>query len=280
MPHSRLMRLIAALLACSLALAASGWAQQAPQPPQPSVEDEQVQPRFVWGILLNFALSKLGSYVWNVFAGWLENRLTGGLGDTTDHVISSLANSAFGQIRPRSSSALAARGADVVVGDPQSPLRISGGRENFQGVHMAMLVVQPDGKTASFRPVSAGFVTGERFKLRVVSTFDGELAVENINPRGERRQIFPPRGADIVAIPAGKEVILPLARDDYFQFTGATGREQLVINFADPRAVGSQASPNRVNRQDVKYGSNFVQEVAPNPYPFIAQPVELQHSAR
>lgn len=279
MPHTRLMPLIAALLVCSLALTASGWAQQT-LPPQPPAEDEQVQPRFVWGILLNFALSKLGSYVWNVFAEWLENRLTGGLDATTDHVISSLANSAFGQIRPRSSSALAARGADIVVGDPQSPLRISGGRENFQGVHMAMLVVQPDGKTASFRPVSAGFVTGERFKLRVVSTFDGELAVENINPRGERRQIYPPRGADIVATPAGREVILPLARDDYFQFAGATGREQLVIQVADPRAVGSQASPNRVNRQDVKYGSNFVQEVAPNTYPFISQPVELQHAAR
>lgn len=273
-------QIIAALLACSLALGGSGWAQQNPPPPQSSAEDEQVQPRFIWGILLNFALSKLGSFVWNVFANWLESRLTGGLGATSNHAVSSLTASAFGLIRPRSSTALTARGADVVVGDPQSPLQINGGRENFQGVHMAMLVIQPDGKTASFRPVSEGFVTGERFKLRVVSTFDGELAVENINPRGERRQIYPPQGANIVAIPAGKEVILPLARDDYFQFTGTTGREQLVINFADPRAVGPQASASRVNRQDVKYGSNFVQEVAPNTYPFISQAVELQHSAQ
>lgn len=268
---------VAALLACSLALAASGWAQQ---PPQPPAEDEQVQPRFIWGILLNFALSKLGSVVWNVFSGWLENRLTGGLDAATDHVIGSVTNSLSGMIRPRSSLAPASRAAEVVVGDPQSPLQINDGRENFQGVHMAMLVVQPDGKTVAFRPVSAGFVTGERFKLRVVSTFDGELAIENINPRGERRQIYPKRAADIVAIPAGKEVIVPLDRDDYFQFTGATGREQLVINVADPRAVGPQMSGNRVNRQDVKYGSNFVQEVTPSTYPFISQAVELRHSAR
>ena len=279
MPHSRSMTVIAALLASALALASTGYAQQTPSQP-PSEEDAQVQPRFIWGIVLNFALSKLGSYIWNVFAGWLENRLTGGLGATTNHLVSSLATPESGRVRPRSSSALAARGADVVVGDPQSPLQISGGRENVQGVHMAPLVVQPDDKTASFRPVSAGFVTGERFKLRVVSTFDGELAVENINPRGERRQIYPPQGSNIVAIPAGREVILPLARDDYFQFTGATGREQLVINVADPRAVGSQASQNRINRQDVTYGSNFVQEVAPNTYPLISQAVELQHSAQ
>ena len=30
-----------------------------------------MQPRFIWGILLNFALSNLGSLVWNVFSGWL-----------------------------------------------------------------------------------------------------------------------------------------------------------------------------------------------------------------
>ena len=276
MPHLRSMRLIAALLACSLALATTGYAQQQPQP----AEDEQVQPRFIWGMVLNFALSKLASYVWNIFAGWLEKRLTGGLGATTTHLVGNLVTPEAGRVRARSTAALTARGADVVVGDPQSPLQISGGRENFQGVHMALLVVHPDGKTAAFRPVSAGFVTGERFKLRVVSTFDGELAIENINPRGERRQIYPPQGANIVAIPAGREVILPLASDDYFQFTGATGREQLVVNFADPRAVGSQASANRVNRQDVSYGSNFVQEVAPNTYPFISQTVELQHAAK
>lgn len=272
-----LKKLIAALLACALALAASGWAQQ--QPPQPPTEDEQVQPRFIWGILLNFALSKLGSLVWNAFSGWLENRLTGGLGNTTSYAIGNL-TSRSGNIQQRSSLAPASRGPDVVVGDPQTPLQIKDGQENFQGVHMAMLVVQPDGKTVAFRPVSAGFVTGERFKLRVVSTFDGELAIENINPRGERRQIYPQRAADIVAMPAGKEVIVPLGRDDYFQFTGATGREQLVINVADPRAVGPQMSSNRVNRQDVKYGSNFVQEVTPITYPFISQAVELQHSAQ
>jgi hypothetical protein len=35
-----------------------------------------------------------------------------------------------------------------------------------------------------------------------------------------------------------------------------------------------------VYRQDVSYGSNLVQEVTADTYPFISQGIELQHSAQ
>jgi len=268
-------RTIVALL--SLAAFGAAWTQQ-PREAQP--EAEQVQPRFIWGFLVNIALSRLGSFVWDVFKGWLEARIVTGLESATDRVIANALGSSGARIRPRSTQALSARAADVVVGSPDTALKIEGTNENYQGVHLALMVAEPDGKTFVFRAVNQGFATGERFKLRVVSTFNGEMTIENINPRGERRQIYPPLPEQVVVLVAGKETLVPLGVEEYFEFTRATGREQLVVNLADPRAVGAAASRNKVFRQDVRYGSNFVQEVAPDTFAHISQPVELEHQAR
>jgi hypothetical protein len=266
-----------AALMVTLFSSGMAWTQQSQSP-----ADEQVQPRFIWGILINIALSRVGGFAWNIFNSWLESRITGGVSSLTGRVTSSLLSSLTGgaSIGSKSAGAFGARSADVIVGTPSSALSVDGGKENYQGANFAIMVAEADGKTYSVRPVNQGFRTGERFKLRVISTFSGELTIENINPRSERNQIYPGRADQVVQLQSGKEIFIPLAAEDYFQFTRDAGREQLVINLVDPRAVGARASRNQVYRQDVSYGSNLVQEVTPETYPFISQGIELQHSAQ
>lgn len=256
---------VAALLASS----APSWTQE-------PAKDEDVQPRVIWGILIQIAISKLASAGWDIFSKWLENRVPA---ITNRNAPPDLSIDSGAEIKPRSSGAVAERSAASVVGNPTAPLIVDAGKENYHGVHVALVAQAQDGKDFAYRPISAGFKTGERFKLRVVSTFAGELTLENINPRGERKHIYPAKADHVVALQPGRETFVPLGKDEYFQFTRATGREQLVITLADPRAVGASASRHQVYRQDVQYGSNFLQQVTPDTYPRISQAIELTHSA-
>ena len=45
-------------------------------------------------------------------------------------------------IGPRSSPVLRARATDVVVGSPETALRIEGASENYQGMHLAVMVAE------------------------------------------------------------------------------------------------------------------------------------------
>jgi hypothetical protein len=272
-------RLLAALLVAAIAFNSAAFAQQQPavNPPAAAADEEQPQPRFIWGLLINFALSKLASAAWNIFTNWLTNTMKISAEKRINELATNALDSVWGALKFRGSNAIASRGAEVVTADPPAPLSVDDGRVNLQGVHIALLMVRDDGTPLAFRAVNEGFKSGESFRLRVVSTFDGELVIENINPNGERRQIYPAQAQQVVAVPAGKEVLIPLSRDDRFRFGGATGREQLVIRLVDPRAVGAQAASGRVNRKDVDYGSNFLQEVKPGTYPVIEQAIELQH---
>ena len=169
---------------------------------------------------------------------------------------------------------------DVVLGRPTKPLEVQGKDPNYEGVHVAIVALDSTGKPTSVRSVSDGFKTGEKFKLRVVSTFEGLVAIDNINPKGEQKRVSP-SGNDVVAIPLGQEVLLPLAADEWFELSGNTGKEQLVIAVRDRRAFGEAAAANRVFRQDEKYGSNFVQEVAPGKtFPVITQSITFAHTSQ
>ena len=292
-----LASITAALLVVTLG-AGSAWPQQPAKSPakeiqaapaQPAeAQEEQVEPKFIWGILINIAISKLSNYAFETFAKWAFARLTGG---TEGFSIASVANlvrdsgARIGFSSRGATTVVAARGAGaeaapIVVGDPDKPLVADGKKENYQGVHVALMVAEDGGRSFSFRPVNQGFRTDERFKLRVLSTFGGELTIENINPRGERKQVFPSRSDQVVTLLPATETLIPMDPAQFFEFTGATGREQLVVNLVDARAVGPAASRNKIFRQDTKYGSNFLQEVADGSYPSIQQPVELVHSAR
>lgn len=265
------------LLACLLmvALAAPGIAQQ-PAPAQEGAAEE-MQPKFIWGVLIKFAVN----YAISAFGSYLLGKLTEQI--TPQSVANMLLRSKSASIVPLASipESLGAKSAgaaqNAVAGEPTTPLRIENGRENYQAVHVALMKFDRAGNALGFHPVSAGFRTGERFKLRVLPTFDGLLVIDNINPRKERRQIYPGQAANVVQIKAGLEIMIPLGQDEYFEFTGAGGEEQLVITLRDPRAFGNAASGAVVTRKDENNGSNFMQELAPNTYPVISQALSLRH---
>jgi len=167
---------------------------------------------------------------------------------------------------------------NVGTAEPKAALTVENGRENYQGVHVAIVGFNKAGSVTGLRPVTAGFKTGDRIKLKVLPTFEGIAVIENINPKGEREQIYPPKGSDVVKLKAGVEIFLPLDKDDYFEFAGVTGDEQLVVTIRDPRAFANNASKVEVSRKDEKEGSSFVQETPPGTFPVISQALKLKHS--
>jgi hypothetical protein len=267
-----------AALCLAGALVTPAWTQQGAQ------EEEKFESRMIWGMLIQFAISKLSSSAFDIFIKWVTPQLTGGTEGFADRILANLMRDSGAQITPRGAAAQPAGGKEpaapqIVVGSPDQPLRVEAGASNYQGAHIALMMAEDGGKSFVFRPVNQGFKTGERFKLRVVSTFGGELTIENINPGGERRQIYPPRPDQVVTLRSAKETLLPLGPDQYFEFTKDTGREQLVFNLADPRAAGAAVSPSKVFRQDTRFGSNFLQEVTGATYPVLQQSIELVHAA-
>lgn len=275
-------RLLALWLAASHLLVVSTQsvaAAAAPVPPaQEEGEQDAAQPKFLfWGILLNMAMKLAMS----ALSSWLNDRLTERLNDP--ETLKKLnANSTTALIVPLARYALGAKSAgapaNVVVGEPNAPIRVENGQENYQGAHVAIVGFDRQGQATGLRPVSEGFKDGDRIKLKVLPTFDALLVIENITPTGERKQIYPARADEAVRLQHGVEVLLPLNRNDYFEFAGATGDEQLVVTLRDPRSLTGNASTAPANRQDDATGSRFVQETPPGTYPLISQSLKLQHS--
>jgi hypothetical protein len=167
--------------------------------------------------------------------------------------------------------------SQTTLAAPATPLKLAEGGANYEGIHLAIVGAQRDGTLTELRPVKAGFHTGERFKLRAISTFGGLLVIENINPRGERRQIYPGNPAAVVVLQPGADTLLPLGPNEFFEFARTPGEERLVITLRDPRAVGDAASRQKVYRKDEEYGTHFVQEAPKGSYPVISEAIRLQH---
>lgn len=261
------------------ALAPLARAADAPAPARAAdgATADDYEPKFIWGLLLNIAF-KLAM---TAFSEWLSNKLSKDL-ESSPVLQKILLNSVETFIVPlASASPFGAKSAgapeNAVPGEPNAPVKVENGRENYQGVHVALVGFDRAGKVTGLKPVTAGFATGERFKLKVLPTFDGMLVIENINPRGERKQIFPPDPATVVSVKRGLEVFVPMREDAFFEFAGATGDEQLVVTIRDPRAFGVAASTAVANRKDDSYGSSFVQETPVGTYPVISQSLKLAH---
>jgi hypothetical protein len=271
--------LIAALVVASATRAAA----PADEPAAPPAVEEKA----IWGVLVKIVTSS----AFSAFKNWLLNRLTGddaterkpGTGTLAQNS-QTLEQAVIAQVSEYTSAgmtrlldSLFANKTGPVVEEPRTALKVENGESNFQGVHIALVGADRRGRLAGFRAVNEGFRTGERFKLRVVATFDGLLTVANVNPRNERIHIYPPGRDRMVSIKAGEEVFIPLGKDEFFQFAGSKGTEQLVLSVADPRALEGRASPRPVYRQDEEYGSNFVQEVTPQTFPAVSQSISLIH---
>jgi len=238
-----------------------------------SGSEEAAQPKFIWGILLKFAASK----AFEIFFEWSTKKMFQGMAQPL-MVTRSAAVSAPGaaMLAPAQKSA-APIVPNITDSAPTTPLVVEGGKENYQGALLALLVLQPDGQSFVVRPVSAGFKSGEKFRIRMGATFDGELSLDNINPQAERNRLYPANAEQVVKIKAGVPVILPLDKDSFFQFDDVTGEEKLVITLRDPRAQGDAAAQTLVHRQENEQGTGLLQEVTAGKYAAIAESIALQH---
>lgn len=274
------------------------WAQTAPggrpepagQPTQAASDD--VQPKFfIWGLVFNFVYK----VAMETFKAWRAQREAGTLDDPINYR-QVLRNASSATIVSSATSAVvqAVLGVDVsavfgskgigaeentVANLPTQAVTAQDGQVNYQGVHVALVAFANDETYRGVRPVTAGFTTGERFKVKLLPTYDALVVIENITPQGVRRQVYPPQNGESVFIRQGVEIFLPLRPEQYFEFAGATGDDQLVITVRDPRATGDAQSKAEVSRSDEDTGSNFVQETPEGTYPVIAQSIHLSHNA-
>ena len=218
------------------------------------------------GIALLIALPAFAQpkpQVFAKFSEWTKNRLTT-KGAGTAFIARSLSDSAVGTTETLQLTATTTAITDDAGSD-------------YQGAYIAIVGADSAGNATEVRPAKAGFKTGERFKLRALSTFGAHVVIENINAKGERRQIYPPEGTSVVVIQGGADTLLPLDAKEFFEFARTTGEEQLVISLRDPRAVGDAASRQQVFRKDEESGTHFVQEVAKGAYPLISESIRLEH---
>jgi len=218
----------------------------------------------------------------SAFGEWLANKITNDLTNASA-MQKIMLNAAHAVVVPLADAApfgtkSAGAPENAVPGEPAKRVTVENGRENFQGVHVAIVGFDKAGAATGIRPVSAGFRSGDRIKLKVLPTFDGLLVIENINSKGEKQQIYPPGSSNVVRIKGGEEVLIPLASDEYFEFAGVTGEEQLVITLRDPRSFAGKESTVAPNRKDESNGSSFVQETPAGTYPVISQALKLQHA--
>lgn len=284
----RATRTLAIFLIISHVALAWGQSRETPATTVPiapsTLGESQLEGKVVWGVLL---LKLLAPTAMDVFVRWLAGKIsvktdsaalrrlaTGG----TSAVIVDVFRAAFGaKAVPSRDIVLVGATPNAGADSPDTPLTVKDGRENYQGAHLALVGVDGQGNLTGFHPLAQGFRTGERFKLRVVSTYDALVVLENITPHGERRQIYPAEGGKAVFIKAGEENLLPLGRDLALQFAGATGDDRLVVTVRDPRSLSGTPSTGKVSRQDHDYGSNFLQSTAPGTYPVIAESISIRH---
>lgn len=273
------------LIVAFLTQAGAYAATPAPEVPDQSNPDQpaQLEGKFIWGVLI---LKLIGSEVMSIFSDWLMHKITESidvgkyrklLEDHGGAVIVSILE----YVGSRHGVLL---GKDVDIGAPPNtsfdaptkPLVLSDGKENYQGVHIGLVAVDEQGNPVGLRNVKDGFRIGDRFKVRVVSTFQGLLVFDDVTPRGKRHQLYPAEAGKAVEIPAGSEVLLPLAPNQYFQFSGDAGEDKLVVTLRAPQTLnGGAAARSLVKRQDVDYGTNLVQELHPGEFPLISEAIGI-----
>lgn len=245
--------------------------------PPPSAAGDEVQPKFIWGMVLNLAFK----FAMGLFSDWLTSKLTTDLSNPTDlnRIMLNTANAVVMSLADTTPFGTKSIGhvENTVTVESKTAVQVDNGKVNYQGVHVAVVAFDKSGTPLRIQPVTQGFHTGDRFKLKVLPTFDGLLVIENINPKGVLSQIYPATSVDVVSVKAGVEIFVPLGKDEAFEFAGQTGEEQLRITLRDPRAFGDAASKAPASRKDDKLGSSFVQETPPGTYPVIAQSIQLVH---
>jgi hypothetical protein len=259
-----------------LGLGGASLAQTPPSPPLPSLQEE-AELGIAWGVMTRLA----GLGVFDHFAAWANKKIAARQERNAGESLA--ANAALATVvnltayLPGKGGVAAGAEPNVRPGTPQLPLRVDENGENYQGVNVAVASMDDDGKPREFRPLGGGFATDERFKLRLLSTFDAVVVLGSVNPAGVSRQIYPAKAGYAVAIPAGKAVLLPLGPKEYLKFPANMGQERLTFTVRDPRSLDpGHTGTGQVFRRDEAFGSSFVQPVTPDRFPVIAESITLE----
>lgn len=169
----------------------------------------------------------------------------------------------------------------VILGLPELPLvgadaaaaaRAWGPQLNYQGLHARLVVVDVGGTRRSVRSLAAPLRAGERFKVRLTSTFDAvaDTALIVGGPWSSQRggQVYPAAGMS-VEMKAGETVELPLDERQYFVMGPAGNR--LLLSVRHAKALGDARSGQPAYRQDTTGGSSYLQLVPRGKYPAVEQ---------
>jgi hypothetical protein len=248
----------------ALAQAAARTPTVAPAPASAPAADEQ-EGKMIWGLLIKL----IAPSVFQFFSEWLVKKIAVKYDEESlqrlainaaGAAVVSLGDVLKGNLlggKGTRDIVLMNAPAENATTDPATPLKVDKNGENYQGVHVSLVTVDAQGKPTGFRAVADGFKTGERFKLRVVPTFDAVIVLGNLTPKGVQKQIYPAPN-QVVTLQAGKEVLLPLLKNQYFQFAGDIGEDKLTITVREPRSLlADGASSAKVHRKDETYGSNL-----------------------
>jgi hypothetical protein len=153
------------------------------------------------------------------------------------------------------------------------------GAPNYQGLKVSALIVNNAGQVVEERPIGSNFYTGEKFRLRIQSTFSGFLEIMHTTPSGVSKRLFPRPEIGQFMVSPGAEVVVPLGENVY-EFLGDTGVERLTLNVRDPRVSQAAQQSGQVYRQDMPGASYYAQSMTEGQLPAISQPIQILHSGR
>jgi hypothetical protein len=170
----------------------------------------------------------------------------------------------------------------VIMGEPELPLVGAGTAArpqawplglNYQGLHAAYLVRDPASGRIEQRPLSSAPRPGDRFKIRLTTTFDALVRVDTVFGQGWSLQrggtLYPSIGAPVRAR-AAKAIDLPVEPDHYF-VAGESGAPRMLLSVRHEEADDSRRTRQPAYRRDQLNGTSYLQLAPAGTRPAIEQ---------
>jgi hypothetical protein len=168
-----------------------------------------------------------------------------------------------------------AKAAPLTISE-DTPIESKINDHQYQGVFVSFVMLDAQGNAIEVRKISDSFKSGEKFKLRLISTFNAIVNVDSLEANKQFQRIYPEDEKMSVFVKAGQEVFLPLGSDE-FEFDQTTGMENLVLTARDPRITDESQLPGKINRRETKDGSFYVLDLAQQQLPSLTQIIQISH---
>lgn len=114
---------------------------------------------------------------------------------------------------------------------------LAGKNTGQQAMEVGVLVYGPQGGMPIQRAAHLAFFTGERFKLKILSSRAGTLQVVNIEPTGRENRLTP------MPVAAGSETLYPAEPNKFLEFDATAGDELLRLTLL-PSGQALPAAPS------------------------------------